>query len=78
MISSTALRIFSIALTQAACGLALLRGRTHVLPDDVKRLAPCVLAHRMIMKNRSGAEGTTAVDAIDAILKSLHVPKVKG
>ncbi|MBR4100171.1 MAG: MoxR family ATPase [Clostridia bacterium] len=68
----------SIALTQAACGLALLEGRNFVIPDDVKRLAPFVLPHRMIMKNRSGAKGTTALDVVNEILNSLRVPKVKG
>ncbi len=68
----------SIALTQASCGLALLEGRNFVIPDDVKRLAPFVLPHRMIMKNRSGAKGTTAADAVKEILNSLRVPKVKG
>lgn len=68
----------SIFLTQAACGMAILEGRSYVIPDDVKRLAPCVLAHRMIMKNRSGAKGTTALDAVEAILKTVKVPKVKG
>ncbi len=68
----------SIALTQAACGLALLEGRNYVLPDDVKRLVPYVLAHRMIMKNRSGAKGTTAEDALNDILSNIRVPKVKG
>lgn len=68
----------SIALTQAACGMAILEGRNFVTPDDVKRLAPYVLAHRMIMKNRSGAKGTTATDVIDEILRTVKVPKIKG
>lgn len=68
----------SIALAQAACGLAILEGRNYVVPDDVKRLAPYVLAHRMIMKNRSGANGTTAEDAINDILNTVKVPKAKG
>lgn len=68
----------SIALTQAACGLALLNGRNFVVPDDVKRLAPYVLAHRMIIKNRSGAKGTNATDIINNILNTVHVPKMKG
>ncbi|MBR2448260.1 MAG: hypothetical protein IKB29_04705, partial [Clostridia bacterium] len=68
----------SIALTQAACGMAILEGRNFVTPDDVKRLAPYVLAHRMIMKNRSGAKGTTATDVIDEILHTVKVPKIKG
>ncbi len=68
----------SIFLTQASCALAILRGRSYVLPDDVKYLAPYVLAHRIIMKNRSGAVSATARDVIDKILKTVKVPKVKG
>ncbi len=67
----------SIALTQAASAKAILSGRTYVLPDDVKAMAECVLAHRIVMKNRSGAQGTTASDIIAEILKSLRVPKVR-
>lgn len=51
-------------------------GRNYVIPDDVKRLAPYVWAHRMIMKNRSGAKGTSAVDVINDLLKNTPVPKV--
>ena len=68
----------SIALTHAACGLAILEGRSFVVPDDIKRLAPFVLAHRIIMKNRSGSKGTTAEDVIARVLKTVPVPKVKG
>ena len=67
----------SIALTNAACGLAILRGRSYVLPDDVKYLAPFVLAHRLIMKSRLGTAGLTAAGVIEDIIKSLPVPKVK-
>ena len=67
----------SIALTNAACGLAILRGRSYVLPDDVKYLAPFVLAHRLIMKSRLGSSGITAKGVIEQIIKSLPVPKVK-
>ncbi|MBQ8683769.1 MAG: MoxR family ATPase [Clostridia bacterium] len=68
----------SIALMQASCALAMLRGRMFVLPDDIKEMAVHVLPHRMIMKNRSGAAGTTALDAVREILATLRVPKVKG
>ncbi|MBQ5840618.1 MAG: MoxR family ATPase, partial [Clostridia bacterium] len=68
----------SIALSRAACGLALLRGRQYVLPEDVKALAPYVLAHRLMMKSRSGAKGMTATEVIEDILNTLPVPKVKG
>ncbi len=68
----------SIYLTQASCALAILKGRSYVLPDDVKYLAPYVLAHRIIMKNRSGAVSATAQDVINRILKTVKVPKMKG
>ena len=67
----------SIALTNAACGLAILRGRSYVLPDDVKYLAPYVLSHRLIMKSRLGSAGITPAGVIEDIIKSLPVPKVK-
>ncbi len=68
----------SIALMRASCGRAILEGRDYVLPEDIQELAPCVLAHRMVMKNRSGAPGTTAEDVVTDILRSLRVPKVRG
>lgn len=68
----------SIALMQAACALAILRQRDYVIPDDIKEMAPYVLPHRMMMKNRSGAAGTTAADAVADILAAIPVPKVKG
>ncbi|MBE6777851.1 MAG: MoxR family ATPase [Ruminococcaceae bacterium] len=67
----------SIALTQAACAKAILMGRDYVLPDDVKQMAECVLSHRIVMKNRSGAEGTTAADVVAAVLETVKVPKIK-
>jgi len=39
-----------LALSRAAQALALLEGRDYVLPDDVKRLAVPVLAHRVIRR----------------------------
>lgn len=68
----------SIALMRASCGRAILEGRDYVLPEDIQELAPCVLAHRMVMKNRSGFPGTTAEDVVADILHSLRVPKVRG
>ena len=47
----------SIALFQAARVLAVLRGRTYVLPEDIKYLAPFVLAHRLILTPEALARG---------------------
>jgi MoxR-like ATPase len=53
----------ALSLYRAAQALALIEGRTFVVPDDVKRLAPLVLSHRVILKGflrtgqREAAEG---------------------
>ena len=44
---------------------ALLQGRDHVLPDDIKALAHPVLGHRLIMANGTASAGA-AVDALVA------------
>ena len=38
-------------------GLALLKGRDYVLPDDVRHLAPLVLGHRILMTPEAELEG---------------------
>jgi MoxR-like ATPase len=46
----------TLGLTQAAKAWALLNGRPFVAPDDVRAVAPSVLAHRMIMTAESEAD----------------------
>lgn len=67
----------SIALMQAACGYALLNGRDYITPDDVKKMVPNVLGHRIVMRTRSAAL-TAAENVLQNILKSIPVPKVKA
>jgi len=53
-----------LALMHAAKGLALLRGRDFVLPDDIRHLASLVLGHRIMMTPEAeleGAQGTSVV-----------------
>jgi len=47
----------ALALMHAAKARALLKGRDYVLPDDVKDLAPPVLAHRIILNPEAELEG---------------------
>ena len=42
-----------VALTKACRAYAAIQGRDHILPDDVKRLAVSVLAHRLIPRSQS-------------------------
>jgi MoxR-like ATPase len=48
----------SLALVRAARARALIAGRPYVLPDDVKRLAVPVLAHRLVLTPEAEMEGT--------------------
>jgi MoxR-like ATPase len=53
----------ALALLLAAKARALLKGRDFVLPDDVKYLAPFVLAHRVLLAPEAELEGAQA-DAV--------------
>jgi MoxR-like ATPase len=58
----------SLALLQASKALALLSGRAYVLPDDVKRLAKPVLAHRIILTPEAQMEGAHSESVLDEAL----------
>jgi len=62
----------SIFLCQAARAMALVRGRSYVIPQDVKDIAPDILRHRIIISYEAEAEGKTSDDLIDLILKSIR------
>ncbi|MCY3895956.1 MAG: MoxR family ATPase [Chloroflexi bacterium] len=57
----------SLALHRAAQALAAVRGRSYVLPDDVKELAPSILAHRVLVSAEHSLRGVTS----DALVRSL-------
>jgi MoxR-like ATPase len=58
----------ALSLYRAAQALALIEGRQFVVPDDVKRLAPMVLAHRVILK---GFLRTNQREASEALIRRL-------
>ena len=64
----------SIALAIGSRGLALVRGRSFVTPEDVKELAPAVLRHRMVLTYEAEAEGVTAEDVVERLLLAVEVP----
>lgn len=61
----------SLALLQAAKAFALLQGRPYVLPDDVKRLAVPVLAHRLILTPEAQMEGATSSAIVEEALRKV-------
>ena len=64
----------SIALALAAKGLALLRERAFVLPQDVKDIAPDVLRHRLVLSYEAEAENIDADAIISRLLAELRTP----
>jgi MoxR-like ATPase len=64
----------TLALYRAAQALAAIRGRPYVIPDDVKRLARPVLAHRLLASSQTQLHGHAMEEVIDDILHSVAVP----
>ena len=60
----------SLALFKAAQGLAAVRGRDHILPDDIKYLAPFVLPHRLILKPEAELRGRSLRSVVEDVLRS--------
>jgi MoxR-like ATPase len=58
------------ALYRAVQAFALLNGREYVIPDDIKRLAVPVFAHRVVVNTRATLARATA-DLADRILQEI-------
>jgi len=63
----------SLALYKTAQALAALRGRDFIIPEDVKRLAPLTLAHRLNLKPESQLRGRTATQILAEILEQAEL-----
>ncbi len=64
----------SINLSLAAKAHAFLRGRGHVTPQDVKKIAPDVLRHRVITTFEAEADEVTSEKIVHHILEMVAVP----
>jgi MoxR-like ATPase len=63
-----------LGLYRTAQALAALRGRAFVIPDDVKYLAPFIMAHRIIPEASASLKGGRGEDVVEAVLKSVAAP----
>ncbi|MFC3478330.1 AAA family ATPase [Halobacterium litoreum] len=64
-------------LFEAARARAVVKGREYVVPDDVKRLAPNVLAHRIVLTPDAAVENVEKQDVVDSVLEDVAVPTVQ-
>jgi MoxR-like ATPase len=58
----------SLALFRSSQALAAIRGRDYVVPDDLKRLAPVILPHRLIVHPEAELRGKTSKSVLEEIL----------
>jgi MoxR-like ATPase len=63
-----------IGLVQAARVLALLRGRAHVVIDDIHDLAFDLLRHRIVLSYDALSEGVSADDVLERVLEAVPAP----
>jgi MoxR-like ATPase len=63
-----------IALMRVAKARAIVSGRDYVEPDDVKTVAPTVLAHRLILAPEARSSGLDAEDLVRSVLERTPVP----
>jgi MoxR-like ATPase len=63
------------SLILSAKARALLEGRVHVSPADVRRLAAPVLRHRVLLNFHAEADGTTTDDVVDLLLDRIRAPR---
>jgi MoxR-like ATPase len=66
----------SLNLVHGARALALLRGRSYALPQDVADLARDVLRHRVVLSYQALAESVVADQVVDAVLGAIPMPQI--
>ena len=64
----------SLGLMRSAQGLAALRGRSYILPDDVKELLLPVLGHRIILNEEGKLSGEGPEHILEEIISRIPVP----
>ena len=64
----------SIHLIEGARALAFLRARDYALPEDVTDLVPDVFRHRLVLSYEALAEGLTADQLIQNLLRKVRPP----
>jgi MoxR-like ATPase len=68
----------SLGLVAAARGLAMLRGRSYAVPQDVFDVAPEVLRHRLVLSYEGLAEGVEADQILARVLSVVPAPVLES
>lgn len=65
----------SVAVLRSSKAIAAMQGRDFVTPDDVMKVLPSVLCHRIILTPEKEMEGSTAAEVVADIIKKVEVPR---
>lgn len=66
----------SLGLVAGGRALALLRGRSYVLPQDIFDIAPDVLRHRVVPSYEALAQGLSVEQILARLLSTVHAPVI--
>lgn len=66
----------TLALMNITKAVALLKGRTYVIPDDVSFIFKDVVSHRLILSPQARINNTTAIEVSNDILSKTAIPKI--
>ena len=64
----------SLGLFRAIRAMALVHDRDYVIPDDVKMLAPSIMAHRLVLSPSARMRGVQNADVVNDLLRTVPVP----
>ena len=59
---------------KASSAWALVEGRDYVIPEDIIKLVPSVLKHRIVLQPRATVAGKHVEQVIAEIIKTIPVP----
>ena len=65
----------SLAIMNASKALAAMNGRDFVTPDDIKKVAPSILRHRILLTPEREMEGFTADKVVHQIMETIEIPR---
>lgn len=68
----------TISLFRCAQAMAAIRGRSYVLPDDVKKIVAPVMNHRLIVRPESRLRKVTAESVLDSVVSEIAVPTIEA
>jgi MoxR-like ATPase len=66
----------TLGLLAAGRALALMRGRDYVLPEDIRNLAPDVMAHRLVLSFDALADNVAPRQIVDQVVAAVPLPVI--